>query len=191
MISPYYNKPSQEGLYRHFATVAGAVDLPIVLYNIAGRTAVNIEPATVERLAALPGIVGVKEASGSLAQVSEIIERCGPGFAVLAGDDALTLPIVAVGGCGVISAAANLLPAEMTALCDAALAADLPLAREVHHRIAPLLRALFIETNPVPLKTALAATGRIPSDEVRLPLAPLSDANRGKLLAALAAARLT
>ncbi|MBK7974895.1 MAG: 4-hydroxy-tetrahydrodipicolinate synthase [Deltaproteobacteria bacterium] len=190
MITPYYNKPTQEGIFRHFEAVAKAVDLPIVVYNIQGRTAVNIEPATMARLAQVKGIVGVKEASGNLGQVSEIIERCGPGFDVLSGDDNLTLPIIAVGGCGVISASSNVLPGEMTAISDAALAGDLARAREVHYRIGPLLRALFIETNPTPVKTALALMGRIPSDEVRLPLAPMLAANRDKLVEALRAAGL-
>ncbi len=191
MITPYYNKPTQEGIFRHFEAVAKAVDLPIVVYNIQGRTAVNIEPTTMARLAKVKGIVGVKEASGNLGQVSEIIERCGPGFDVLSGDDNLTLPIIAVGGCGVISASSNVLPGEMTAISDAALAGDLKRAREVHYRIGPLLRALFIETNPTPVKTALALMGRIPSDEVRLPLAPMLPANREKLIEALRAAGLS
>lgn len=190
MITPYYNKPTQEGIFRHFEAVAKAVELPIVVYNIQGRTAINIEPTTMERLSRVPGIVGVKEASGSLGQVSEVIERCGPGFDVLAGDDNLTLPIIAIGGRGVISAAANVLPREMTDVSDAALAGDLKRAREVHYRIAPVLRALFVETNPVPVKTALALMGWIPSEEVRLPLAPMSSANRDKLVQALAAAGL-
>lgn len=191
MITPYYNKPTQDGIFRHFEAVAKAVDLPIVVYNIQGRTAVNIEPTTMARLAKVKGIVGVKEASGNLGQVSEIIERCGPGFDVLSGDDNLTLPIIAVGGCGVISASSNLLPGEMTAISDAALAGDLAKARQVHYQIGPLLRALFIETNPTPVKTALALLGRIPSDEVRLPLAPMLPANREKLVDALRAAGLT
>ncbi len=191
MITPYYNKPTQEGIFRHFETVAAAVDLPIVVYNIQGRTAVNIEPTTMERLSQVKGIVGVKEASGNLGQVSEVIERCGPAFDVLSGDDNLTLPIVALGGKGVISASANLLPTEMTAISDAARAGDYPKSREVHYRIAPLLRAIFVETNPVPVKTALAILGRIPSDEVRLPLAPMTAANREKLVQALAAAGLS
>lgn len=190
MITPYYNKPTQEGIFRHFEAVANAVDLPIVVYNIQGRTAVNIEPTTMARLAKVKGIVGVKEASGNLGQVSEIIERCGPGFDVLSGDDNLTLPIIAVGGCGVISASSNVLPGQMTAISDAALAGDLARAREVHYRIGPLLRALFIETNPTPVKTALALMGWIPGDEVRLPLAPMLPANREKLAEALRAAGL-
>ncbi len=190
MITPYYNKPTQEGIFRHFEAVAKAVDLPIVVYNIQGRTAVNIEPTTMERLSRVPGLVGVKEASGSLGQISEVIERCGPDFDVLAGDDNLTLPIVAIGGRGVISAAANVLPREMTDISDAALAGDLARARAVHYRIAPVLRALFIETNPVPVKAALSLMGWIPSDEVRLPLAPMTPANREKLVSTLESAGL-
>ena len=190
LITPYYNKPTQEGLFRHFETVAGETGLPLVLYNIAGRTARNIEPSTLERLSRVEGIVGVKEASLDLGQVAEIVERCGPSFEVLSGEDGLTLPILAVGGCGVISATANLIPKEMAAVTRRWNAGDVAGARAAQQAIAPIIRACFLETNPVPVKEALAMVGRIPRGDVRLPLCEMSEANRERLRAVLETAGL-
>lgn len=185
-VNPYYNKPGQEGLYRHFATVAEAVpDLPIVLYNIPGRTGVALEPATVARLAKVANVVGVKEASGSVAAVSELREAA-PRIRVLSGDDALTLPMMAVGATGVISVAANVVPAAVKALVAAAAAGTLAAAREQHDQLWPLFRALFVETNPIPVKAAAALLGHC-TDEVRLPLTPATDATRERLRGCLRA----
>lgn len=180
LICPYYNKPTQEGLYRHFKTVAKAVDLPQILYNIPGRTGVNMLPATVARLLDEKSIVAIKESSGSLSQVSELIRLCGDRLAVLSGDDVLTLPILSLGGRGAISVAANLVPRDCAEMVRAALKADWDRARRLHFKMAPLFDDLFIETNPIPVKTALGWMGKC-SDEVRLPLCPMSEANRGKL----------
>jgi 4-hydroxy-tetrahydrodipicolinate synthase len=184
MISPYYNKPTQEGIYRHYEAVARATRLPIIVYNIPGRTASKIEATTIARLAELDEVVGVKEATGSLDEVQEVVRLCGDRLAVYAGDDALTLPILAVGGSGVISVIANLLPRESQEVVTAALGGDWNRARELHYRLLPLMRALFLETNPIPVKAALHAMG-VTSDELRLPLLPMSDAPRQKLLAAM------
>jgi 4-hydroxy-tetrahydrodipicolinate synthase len=181
MISPYYNKPTQEGLYQHFKAVAESVDIPIILYNIPGRTAVNMEPDTIARLAKIPNIVGVKEATGSMKQITDIIARCGPDFVVVSGEDYITYPLMCVGGKGVISVASNIVPKEMAALCNLTLAGRHAEALEVYYRLLPLLHALFYETNPAPVKAALQMMGKIPSDEVRLPLAPMSPANRERL----------
>ncbi len=181
MISPYYNKPTQEGLYRHFAKVASTVDIPIILYNIPGRTAVNIEPETIERLSKIDNIVGIKEASGSMKQIMEIISRCGEDFSVLSGEDYLTFPLMSVGGKGVISVVSNIAPKEMAEMCRLALEGKWDEARRLHYKLLSLCHILFCETNPSPVKAALAMMGKIPSDEVRLPLAPLSDSNRAKL----------
>lgn len=173
LITPYYNKPPQEGLYRHFQSVAQAVDLPLILYNIPGRTSVNMLPATVARLSQIDSIVGIKEGSGSLQQVSEIIHRCKAGFLVLSGDDPLTLPMMAIGGKGVITVTANVAPRDMSEMVSAALSDDYDKARTLHYKLAPLFSALFLETNPIPVKTALAMMGKC-GDEVRLPLTPLA-----------------
>ena len=186
VVTPYYNKPTQEGLYAHFAAVAEAVDLPLVLYNVPGRTGVNLLPETVVRLAALPGIVAVKEASGSLDQASQTVRDAPAGFAVLSGDDSLTLPIMGVGGRGVISVVANIVPAAVARLTAACLAGDLRTAREIHLDLFDLCRAMFVETNPVPVKTAAGLLG-LCSPDVRLPLAPLGEASRRRVEAALAA----
>jgi len=171
-VCPYYNKPTQEGLYRHFAAIAEAVDLPMVLYNIPGRTGVSMAPATIARLAQLPQVVAVKEATGSLDQASEILARCD--LVVLSGDDSLTLPLMAVGAQGVISVVGNLVPKDMKRLTDAMLAGDVATAQEAHRRLFPLCRALFIETNPIPVKTAMKMVGLLESDEKRLPMTDLS-----------------
>jgi 4-hydroxy-tetrahydrodipicolinate synthase len=184
LISPYYNKPTQEGIYRHYAAIAEAARLPIIVYNIPGRTASNLTPETLGRLARVEHVAGVKEASGSLAQVLEVIEAAGPDFAVYSGDDVLTLPIVAAGGHGVISVAANVVPERFVAFTKALLAGDLAAARAENLRLMPLMRALFLEVNPIPVKTALAMMGRC-SDELRLPLTPMSPPARERLTAVL------
>jgi 4-hydroxy-tetrahydrodipicolinate synthase len=184
LITPYYNRPTQEGLYLHFAKVAGAVEIPIVLYNVPGRTGVNMLPETIERLAKIPAIVGIKEASGSLEQVSQIINRCGEDFAVISGDDANTLPMMAVGGVGSISVTANIAPALCASMIRAVQAGDWPEARRIHHRLLPLHNAMFLQTNPIPVKTAIGMMG-IVSGEVRLPLCPMPDDLNAKLRAIL------
>ena len=180
LISPYYNKPTQEGLFLHYQAVARAVDIPILPYNIPGRTAVNILPQTLARLAKIENIVGVKEACGNLQQISEVVRLCGPEFDVLSGDDALTLPILAVGGGGVISAAANLVPGDFTELCRAWDAGDVKRAQAINARLLPICDALFLETNPIPIKAALHLQGRI-TDEIRLPLTRMTAPNLEKL----------
>ncbi len=181
VVNPYYNRPTQAGLYGHFRAIAEAVDLPILVYNIASRTAVNVETDTLARLAKdCPNIVGVKEASGSLDQMTQVILACGPDFNVLSGDDTLTLPLMSVGGRGVISVVANLVPRDTAEITHAALAGDWKLARELHLRLFPLCRAMFIETNPVPVKEAMAMLGMI-EPEFRLPMCRMSDANRQRL----------
>ncbi len=180
LVTPYYNKPSQEGLYRHFKAVAEAVALPQILYNVPGRTSVNLLPETVARLAEIPNIAGIKEASGSLQQASEIIALCGDKLDVVSGDDFITLPMMACGAKGVISVVANIMPKEVAALVDAFFAGNLEEARKWHLKLLRIANAMFIETNPVPVKTAVALMG-MATDEVRLPLAPLSEANRTKL----------
>ena len=183
-ITPYYNKPSQEGLYRHFEAVAKETDLPIILYNVPGRTSVNMLPPTVARLCKIKNIVGIKEASGSLTQISEIISQCGDGFSVLSGDDALTWPILAIGGKGVISVIANLLPDKVSALCKAARGGDMETARALHYEMMHLNDILFINTNPVPVKTALGLMGKI-GPELRPPLSPLSGEHAERLKSVL------
>ncbi|MEX5212949.1 MAG: 4-hydroxy-tetrahydrodipicolinate synthase [Nitrospiraceae bacterium] len=180
LITPYYNKPTQEGLFRHYKAVAEAVDLPLVLYNIPGRTGVNLLPATVARLASSPNIVGIKEGSGSIQQTSDIVQLCGERITVLSGDDPLTLPIMALGGKGVITVTANLLPQEMSAMVAAALAHHWDEARRLHYKLSPLFAALFLETNPIPVKEALGLMGKI-DPELRLPLCPLMSDNRDRL----------
>lgn len=184
MVSPYYNKPSQEGLYQHFKTVAESVDIPIVLYNIQGRTAVNIENSTMERLSRIPNIVGVKEASGSILQMSEVIRLCGRDFDVLSGDDQMTFPLMALGGKGVISVVTNIVPAKMSALVKSMLNGEIEKARAVHFEIYELCQNMFVETNPIPVKAALALMGKI-APEFRLPLCPPSPENLDKIRAVL------
>ena len=181
VVNPYYNKPTQEGLYRHFRAVAESVALPIVLYNIQSRTAVNIETVTMSRLVKdVKNIRGVKEASGSLDQMSQVIAACGPGFSVLSGDDNVTLALMAVGGHGVISVIANLLPRETADMVHAALEGDIKRARELHYRLFPMARAAFLETNPIPIKEAMAMAG-MPEPEFRLPMCRMGEANRETL----------
>ncbi len=177
LITPYYNKPTQEGLYQHFKRIAAEVSMPFIVYNVPGRTSVNLLPATVARLNKdIPDVVGIKEATGDLSQVSQVLEYCGPDFQVLSGDDFTVLPLLSVGGCGVISVVSNILPDKMSGLCSAWFENDLAKAREMHFLLAAFSRMMFIETNPIPVKTALSLMGRIKL-EMRLPLTPLSAAN--------------
>jgi 4-hydroxy-tetrahydrodipicolinate synthase len=183
VVSPYYNKPTQEGLYRHFRTVAEAIALPVLVYNIQSRTAVNVETDTLARLRRdCPNVVGVKEASGSLDQMSQVIGACGPDFIMLSGDDNLPLPLMSVGGRGVISVIANIVPRDVADLTHAALDDDWKRARELHHRLYPLAKAAFLETNPIPIKEAMAMAGMI-EPEFRLPMCRMGDANRERLRA--------
>jgi 4-hydroxy-tetrahydrodipicolinate synthase len=182
-VCPYYNKPTQEGLYQHFAAIAAAVDLPMVLYNIPGRTGVTMSPETIARLAKVPQVVAVKEATGSMDQTSEILARCN--LTVLSGDDSLTLPLMALGARGVISVVANLVPKDVKRLTDAMLAGNLTEALAAHMKLFPLCRAMFIETNPIPIKTAMKWAGLIGSDEKRLPLTDLSPASAETLRRAM------
>ncbi len=185
VVNPYYNKPTQEGLYRHFRAVAESVAIPILVYNIQSRTAVNVETDTLARLVRdVRNIVGVKEASGSLDQMSQVIAACGPDFSVLSGDDNITLPLLAIGGSGVVSVIANIVPRETADLVHAALDGDWKRARELHYRLFPLARAAFLETNPIPIKEAMAMAGML-EPEFRLPMCRMSDANREKLRAIL------
>jgi 4-hydroxy-tetrahydrodipicolinate synthase len=181
VVNPYYNKPTQEGLYRHFRAVAESSDLPIIVYNIQGRTAVNVETDTMARLVRdCPNIVGVKEASGSLDQMTQVILACGPDFSVLSGDDNVTLPLMSVGGRGVVSVIANIVPRDVADMTHAALDGDWKRARDLHLKLFPLSRAAFLETNPIPIKEAMAMAGMI-EPELRLPMCRMSDANREKL----------
>lgn len=184
LITPYYNKPTQEGLFRHFEAIARSVDLPLILYNIPGRTSINMLPSTVARLSQIESIVGIKEGSGSLQQVSDIIHQTKDDFLVLSGDDPLTLPMMALGGKGVITVTANVAPKDMSSMVSAALNSDFQEARRLHFKLAPIFGALFLETNPIPVKAALAMMGK-GSDEVRLPLTTLAKEFRPKLKEAL------
>ena len=186
MVCPYYNRPTQEGLYHHYRTIAEEVPIPIIVYNIASRTGVNMLPETLARLAKIPNIVGVKEASGSLKQMSDVIQLCGPDFAVLSGDDIFTLALLAIGGKGVISVISNVAPADMAAMVDAFAAGDLQKARALHYRMSPLIDALFIETNPIPVKAALSLMGKI-DYELRLPLCRMLPKNEESLKKAMQA----
>jgi len=185
VVNPYYNKPTQEGLYRHFRAVAESVAIPILVYNIQSRTAINVETDTLARLVRdVKNVVGVKEASGSLDQMSQVIAACGPDFSVLSGDDNITLPLLAIGGTGVVSVIANIVPRETAELVHAALDGDWKRARDLHYRLFPLARAAFLETNPIPIKEAMAMAGML-EPEFRLPMCRMSDANREKLRAIL------
>lgn len=180
LITPYYNKPTQEGLYQHFKKVAEEIPIPIVLYNVPGRTSVNLLPETVARLTEIPNVVGIKEATGSLQQVAEVIRLCGDKITVLSGDDFTVLPILAVGGKGIISVVSNVAPSDMANLCNAFEAGRYEEAKRLFYKLLPLCKAMFYETNPIPVKTALGMMGKI-SGELRLPLAPMSKANAKKL----------
>jgi 4-hydroxy-tetrahydrodipicolinate synthase len=180
LVTPYYNKPSQEGLFRHYRAVAEAVPIPQILYNVPGRTGVNLLPETVARLADISNIVAIKEATGSLQQASEVLALCGDKLDVLSGDDFITFPMMACGAKGVISVLSNIMPKEVASLVDAFREGRMEEARQLHLKLLRISNAMFIETNPVPVKTAVALMG-MATDEVRLPLAPMSDANRAKL----------
>lgn len=179
IVTPYYNKPTQEGLLRHFEAVARSTDLPIIVYNVPGRAAVNIAPETLARLAKVKNIVAVKEASGSIEQVSQTRTLCD--IQIISGDDSLTFPIMALGGVGVISVAANIIPKELAKMCELMHKGEYGEAQKIHTRFYNLFKVLFIETSPVPVKTAMWMMGLLPSPEVRLPLCEMSKANAEKL----------
>jgi 4-hydroxy-tetrahydrodipicolinate synthase len=189
LISPYYNKPTQEGIFRHYKMVAAAVDLPLFAYNIPSRTGSNILPETFARLCEVRNIVGIKEASGSMDQISDIRRLCGDRLTILSGDDALTLPAMALGAKGVIATISNVMPKEIHDLAGSALAGDFARAREIHFKMMPVMRSLFIETNPIPVKQALAFMGKC-SAEVRMPLTPMSAPAADKLRTAMKELRL-
>ena len=189
LVSPYYNKPTQEGLYRHYKAVAEAVKIPIVLYNVPGRTAVNMLPSTVARLTEIKNIVAIKEATGDMKQVSEVIRLCGDRLAVISGDDFTTIPLMALGGKGVISVSANVAPKLVAQMCALWEQGQYDEARKIHFRLEPLNAAMFIETNPIPAKTALAMMGKI-KEEFRLPLCEMSRDNREKLKGVLKGMKL-
>ncbi|MCR4665962.1 MAG: 4-hydroxy-tetrahydrodipicolinate synthase [Desulfovibrio sp.] len=186
LITPYYNKPTQEGLYQHYAAVAREVDIPMILYNVPGRTGCNMLPPVLGRLARdFSNIIGVKEATGNLAQGSEVIEACPEDFLVLSGDDFTAFPLMAIGGAGVISVSSNIVPRKMSAMCDAYERGDLDMARSIHHELFALHKAMFIETNPAPVKKSLELMGQM-SGDVRLPLCSMTDAHVEELRKVLA-----
>jgi 4-hydroxy-tetrahydrodipicolinate synthase len=178
--APYYNKPTQEGLYQHFKAVAEAIDLPLILYNVPGRTSSNIEPATVARLARIPNIIGIKEASGSITQQMDLLNQVGPDFRVLSGDDAFTFPLMALGGVGVISVVSNETPGPMSRLAQLLLEGRYEEARRLHFQLLPLMEANFIESNPIPVKAVLSMMGLI-EEVYRLPMVPMKPENRARL----------
>ncbi len=188
-VTPYYNKPTPEGLYQHYRAIAESTPLPIIVYNVPGRTGVNVDVATLVRLAQIPNIVGVKEASGNVSQMCDICRAVPSDFIVLSGDDALTLPLMAVGGRGIISVASNEIPAEMVQMVEAAERNDFAAARQVHGRILPLMQINFVEANPIPVKAAMAAMGLL-EDAYRLPMVPPSQVSREKILGVLKEMRL-
>jgi 4-hydroxy-tetrahydrodipicolinate synthase len=185
MVTPYYNRPSQDGLYLHYKAVAEAVDIPIFLYNVPSRTSINMLPATVARCAEIDNIVGTKEATGDLNQVSELVRLCPDDFTVLSGDDFTSMTTVLVGGKGLISVTSNVAPKDMAAMIEAALAGDLAQANSLHYKLFPLMQAMFYDSNPVPAKKSLELMGKIKSGLPRLPLAPMNEANVAKLQDAL------
>lgn len=182
LITPYYNKPTPEGLYRHYQLIAEAVDIPIVMYNVPSRTGISMLPETVARLSEMKNIVGIKEASGSIDQTTQILQLCN--ITVLSGDDSLTLPIMSVGGRGVISVVANVVPADTAALTRYSLEGNFDEARKYHHKLFPLCKSMFIETNPIPVKTAMRMLGRI-NGEMRLPLCDMTKEHESQLMVAL------
>jgi 4-hydroxy-tetrahydrodipicolinate synthase len=184
-VTPYYNKPTQDGLLRHYELIASRTSLPIVLYNVPGRTGCNIEPRTVARLAAIPTVVGVKEASGNMTQMCEVVRVVPDDFIVLSGDDALTLPLMAIGGRGIISVAGNLVPGPMAKMVEAAERGDFTAARDAHKRLTRLMLVNFIESNPIPVKAAMAMLGLL-EESYRLPMVPPSQASRTRIAEALA-----
>ena len=183
-VSPYYNKPTQKGLYLHFRAIADSVKIPVMLYNIMGRTGVNIEPATFAKLAKdCKNITSVKEASGLLEQMAAIKKLC-PEMDVLSGDDAITLPVLSIGGCGIVSVVANIVPKDVSDLCAAWFAGDVRKAQEIHYKLLPLVKSMFIETNPIPVKEAMGLMGLCAPD-MRLPMCPMEEPNRQKLIQSL------
>ncbi|MCW5205466.1 4-hydroxy-tetrahydrodipicolinate synthase [Desulfobulbus sp. F5] len=182
-VVPYYNKPSQEGLYRHFKAITEAVDIPVVLYNVPGRTVTNMAPATVARLAELPNVIGIKEACGCLNQISEIIRICPKDFIVLSGDDFTSMPTVLIGGKGVISVTSNVAPKAMSELMEASLRGDLAKAKEIHYKLFPLMGTMFCYPSPAPAKKAVHLIGKIASPELRLPMTEMDEASLDKLTA--------
>jgi 4-hydroxy-tetrahydrodipicolinate synthase len=188
-VTPYYNKPTQEGLYQHYRAIAGAISLPIILYSVQGRTGVNIEPATVKRLAEIENIAGIKEASGNVSQMAAILNAVPDDFIVLSGDDAITLPLMALGGRGVISVVSNEIPAEMARLTKLALQGNFAGAREIHRRFHPLMEVNFVESNPIPVKAAMAEMGLLEL-AWRLPLVPPKAENQARIRSVLAAVGL-
>jgi len=189
-VSPYYNRPTQKGLYLHFKAIAEAVDIPLILYNIASRTGVNIEPETFAKLAQdCKNIIGVKEASGSLEQMAKIKKLCPKDFLLISGDDALTLPVMAIGGTGIISVVANIIPRDVADMCAAFEKGDIRRAQELHYRMLPLVKAMFIETNPIPVKTAMGLM-KMCDPGMRLPMCEMEPANREKLVSELRAYKL-
>ena len=185
LISPYYNRPTQEGIYQHYKKVAGSVGIPLIVYNIPGRTGSKIEPETLARLSEIKNVAGVKEATGSVDQAIDVVRLSKAGFGVYSGEDSLTFSLMALGGKGVISTAANIVPKEMAELAQACLKGDWEKGRKLQFQLVPLIRAVFIETNPIPIKTALSLMGKCRGD-LRLPLTPMSEGNLKKLKTAMA-----
>lgn len=183
-VTPYYNKPTPEGLYQHYRAIAEAVPLPIIVYNVPGRTGVNVDPATLVRLSGIPGIAGVKEASGNMGQICEVCRAVPPDFVVLSGDDSLTLPVMSVGGHGIISVASNGLPAEMARMVEHAEAGDYAAARKLHATLMPFMSVNFVEANPIPIKAAMAMLGLL-EERYRLPMVPPQPASREKIATVL------
>ena len=183
-VTPYYNKPTPEGLYQHYRAIADAVPLPIIVYNVPGRTGVNVDPATLVRLSTIPGIAGVKEASGNMGQICEVSRSVPADFVVLSGDDALTLPVMSVGGHGIVSVASNGMPAEMARMVEHAEAGDFVAARRLHNSLMPFMTVNFVEANPIPIKAAMAMMGLL-EERYRLPMVPPQHASREKIAAVL------
>lgn len=183
-VNPYYNRPTQKGLYLHFKAIAEAVDLPIILYNIASRTGVNVEPETFAKLAEVKNIIGVKEASGSLEQMARIVKACPKDFLLISGDDTLTLPVMAIGGVGVISVVANIIPRDVADMCAAFDSGNMKKAQDLYYKMLPLVKAMFIETNPIPVKTAMGLM-KLCAPEMRLPMCDMLPENREKLVGAM------
>ncbi|MCI5116623.1 MAG: 4-hydroxy-tetrahydrodipicolinate synthase [Candidatus Electrothrix sp. LOE1_4_5] len=189
-VAPYYNRPSQEGLFQHFKAITEAVDIPMVLYNVPSRTVVNMAPATTARLAELPNIIAIKEACGCLNQISEVIRLCPKDFIVLSGDDFTSMPTTLIGGKGVISVTSNVYPKAMSELMEAALAGDLAKANEIHYKLFPLMGTMFCYPSPAPAKKGLHLMGKIASPEVRLPMTDMDEASLNKLITEMKAAAL-
>lgn len=185
-VTPYYNKPTPEGLYQHYSAIASEVGLPVIVYNVPGRTGCNVDPATLVRLSTIPGVVGVKEASGNIGQMCEICCTVPESFLVLSGDDSLTLPLMAIGGRGIISVVSNEVPADMARMVEAAERGDFATARRIHHALMPLMTANFVESNPIPVKSAMAAMGLL-EEVYRLPMVPPREASRARIREALQA----